>query len=184
MAAEAGTRAEAEHEVVDSPLGVAAILAVTLVPVLCSLLVRGKIQPEEKNWLMKILLAIYDPILDFALRCRKTVVALAVISVLIALVLAFGLPRPIVSQVSKINPELAEKLPPGIGSEFMPPLNEGSLLFMPVLLPQVSLSEVQRIMAWQDTVIKQTPEVESVAGKLGRAETATDPAPAGDPPAF
>jgi Cu(I)/Ag(I) efflux system membrane protein CusA/SilA len=156
----------------------AAILAVTLVPVLCSLLVRGKVQPEEKNWLMKILLAIYDPILDFALRCRKTVLAIAVISVLIALVLALGLPRPIVTQVSKINPQLAEKLPQGIGSEFMPPLNEGSLLFMPVLLPQVSLSEVQRIMAWQDTVIKQTPEVESVAGKLGRAETATDPAPA------
>ena len=65
-----------------------------------------------------------------------------------------------------------------MGSEFMPPLNEGSLLFMPVLLPDVSLSEVQRIMAWQDTVIKQTPEVESVAGKLGRAETPTDPAPA------
>ncbi|MGA2867890.1 MAG: CusA/CzcA family heavy metal efflux RND transporter [Verrucomicrobiota bacterium] len=156
----------------------AAILAVTLVPVLCSLLVRGKVQPEEKNWLMKILLAIYDPILDFALCFRKTVLVLAVISVLIALVLAFGLPRPIVSQVSKINPQLAEKLPQGIGSEFMPPLNEGSLLFMPVLLPQVSLSEVQRIMSWQDTVIKQTPEVESVAGKLGRADTATDPAPA------
>jgi len=65
-----------------------------------------------------------------------------------------------------------------MGSEFMPTLNEGSLLFMPVLLPDVSLSEVQRIMAWQDTVIKQTPEVESVAGKLGRAETPTDPAPA------
>jgi copper/silver efflux system protein len=65
-----------------------------------------------------------------------------------------------------------------MGSEFMPPLNEGSLLFMPVLLPQVSLSEVQRIMAWQDRVIKDTPEVESVAGKLGRAETPTDPAPA------
>jgi len=64
-----------------------------------------------------------------------------------------------------------------MGSEFMPPLNEGSLLFMPVLLPDVSLSEVKRIMAWQDQVIKQTPEVESVAGKLGRAETATDPAP-------
>jgi copper/silver efflux system protein len=156
----------------------AAILAVTLVPVLCSLLVRGNVQPEEKNWLMRILLAIYDPILDFALRFRKTVVALAAISVLVALVLAFGLPRQIISQVSKISPQLAEKLPQGIGSEFMPPLNEGSLLFMPVLLPQVSLSEVQRIMAWQDTVIKQTPEVESVAGKLGRAETATDPAPA------
>jgi Cu(I)/Ag(I) efflux system membrane protein CusA/SilA len=68
-------------------------------------------------------------------------------------------------------------MPRGLGSEFMPTLNEGSLLFMPVLLPSTSLTEVKRIMAWQDTVIKQTPEVESVGGKLGRSETATDPAP-------
>jgi Cu(I)/Ag(I) efflux system membrane protein CusA/SilA len=94
-----------------------------------------------------------------------------------ALVLAFGVPSKIVSQLSTLNPQLAARLPHGMGSEFMPPLNEGSLLFMPVLLPDVSLSEVKRIMAWQDQVIKQTPEVESVAGKLGRAETATDPAP-------
>jgi Cu(I)/Ag(I) efflux system membrane protein CusA/SilA len=156
----------------------AAVLAVTLVPVLCSLLVRGHFQAEHENWLMRGLLAIYDPVLSFALRFRKMVLALAAISVLVALVLAFGLPRQIVSQISRFNPQLAGKLPQGMGSEFMPPLNEGSLLFMPVLLPQVSLSEVQRIMAWQDTVIKQTPEVETVAGKLGRAETATDPAPA------
>jgi copper/silver efflux system protein len=65
----------------------------------------------------------------------------------------------------------------GMGKEFMPPLNEGSLLFMPVLLPSTSLAEVKRIMSWQDHVIRETPEVVSVAGKLGRAETATDPAP-------
>src|SRR5947208_160916 len=64
-----------------------------------------------------------------------------------------------------------------MGKEFMPPLNEGSLLFMPVLLPSTSLTEVKRIMSWQDQVIRQMPEVASVAGKLGRAETATDPAP-------
>jgi Cu(I)/Ag(I) efflux system membrane protein CusA/SilA len=64
-----------------------------------------------------------------------------------------------------------------MGSEFMPTLNEGSLLFMPVLLPSTSLTEVKRIMAWQDQVISQTPEVASVGGKLGRSETATDPAP-------
>jgi len=156
----------------------AAILAVTLVPVLCASLIRGPFQAEDKNWLMKMLLAIYDPILAWALRFRKTVLMLAGISLIAAMILAFGLPQQIVSRVSKVNPELAEKLPRGIGSEFMPPLNEGSLLFMPVLLPDVSLSEVQRIMAWQDTVIKQTPEVESVAGKLGRAEAPTDPAPA------
>lgn len=156
----------------------AAVLAVTLVPVLCASLIRGPFQAEDKNWLMRGLLAVYDPVLAWALRFRKTVLTLAGISLIAAMILALGLPRPIISQIAKVNPDLAEKLPHGLGSEFMPPLNEGSLLFMPVLLPQVSLSEVQRIMAWQDTVIKQAPEVESVAGKLGRAETPTDPAPA------
>jgi Cu(I)/Ag(I) efflux system membrane protein CusA/SilA len=156
----------------------AAVLAITLVPVLCASLIRGTFKAENENWLMCGLLAIYDPILAWALRFRKTVLTLAGISLIAAMILALGLPRQIVSQVAKVSPDLAEKLPHGMGSEFMPPLNEGSLLFMPVLLPDVSLSEVQRIMAWQDTVIKQTPEVESVAGKLGRAETPTDPAPA------
>ena len=155
-----------------------AILAVTLVPALCALLMRGPFRAEENNFLMRGLLAIYDPILDWALRWRKTVIGLAVISLAFALVLAFGLPQKIISQLATLNPQLAAKLPRGLGSEFMPPLNEGSLLFMPVLLPDVSLTEVKRIMAWQDTVIKQTPEVESVAGKLGRSDTATDPAPA------
>jgi Cu(I)/Ag(I) efflux system membrane protein CusA/SilA len=154
-----------------------AILSVTLVPALCALLMSGPFRAEENNFLMRGLLAIYDPILDWALRWRKTVVSLALISLVAALVLAFGLPHKIISQLSTLNPELAAKLPRGLGSEFMPPLNEGSLLFMPVLLPDVSLTEVKRIMAWQDTVIKQTPEVESVAGKLGRSDTATDPAP-------
>jgi Cu(I)/Ag(I) efflux system membrane protein CusA/SilA len=126
---------------------------------------------------MKILLAIYNPILDWALRCRKTVLGLAVICLLAALALAFGAPKFLVDQLSAINPQLAAKLPRGMGSEFMPTLNEGSLLFMPVLLPSTSLTEVQRILAWQDAVIKQAPEVESVGGKLGRSETATDPAP-------
>jgi len=69
------------------------------------------------------------------------------------------------------------RLTKGMGIEFMPTLNEGSLLFMPVLLPSTSLTEVKRIMSWQDQVMRQVPEVESAAGKLGRAETATDPAP-------
>jgi Cu(I)/Ag(I) efflux system membrane protein CusA/SilA len=153
------------------------VLAITLVPALCAALIRGPFQAEENNLLMRFLLGIYDPILGWALRFRKTVLGLALMALAAALVLAFGLPSKIVSQLSTLNPQLAAKLPHGMGSEFMPPLNEGSLLFMPVLLPDVSLSEVKRIMAWQDQVIKQTPEVESVAGKLGRAETATDPAP-------
>ena len=153
------------------------VLAITLVPALCAALIRGPFQAEENNLLMRVLLGIYDPILSWALRFRKTVLGLALTALAAALVLAFGLPSKIVSQLSTLNPQLAARLPHGMGSEFMPPLNEGSLLFMPVLLPDVSLSEVKRIMAWQDQVIKQTPEVESVAGKLGRAETATDPAP-------
>ena len=153
------------------------ILAITLVPVLCATFIRGPFHSEDSNPLMKILLAIYNPILDLALRFRKTVLSLAVICLLAALALAFGVPKPIVEKLSTWNPQLATKLPRGMGSEFMPTLNEGSLLFMPVLLPSTSLTEVKRIMAWQDAVIKQTPEVESVGGKLGRSETATDPAP-------
>ena len=153
------------------------ILAVTLVPALCATFIRGPFHAEDSNPLMKILLAIYNPVLDWALRFRKTVLGLALILLVFALVLAFGIPSKIVSQLSTLSPQLAAKLPRGLGSEFMPTLNEGSLLFMPVLLPSTSLTEVKRIMAWQDATIKQTPEVESVGGKLGRSETATDPAP-------
>src|SRR5476649_293864 len=102
----------------------AAILAVTLVPVLCALLIRGPFQAEDKNWLMRALLAVYDPILAWALRFRKTVLMLAALLVLAALTLAFGVPRPIVAQLSTLSPQLAAKLPQGMGSEFMPPLNE------------------------------------------------------------
>ncbi|MDR3456518.1 MAG: CusA/CzcA family heavy metal efflux RND transporter [Verrucomicrobiae bacterium] len=153
------------------------ILAITLVPALCATFIRGPFHAEDKNPLMKILLAIYNPILDLALRFRKTVVGLALLLVIAALTLAFGVPRVLVEKIAVHHPQLAEKLPHGMGSEFMPTLNEGSLLFMPVLLPSTSLTEVKRIMAWQDATIMQTPEVASVGGKLGRSETATDPAP-------
>jgi len=153
------------------------LLAVTLVPALCATFVRGPFRSEDSNPLMKILLAIYNPILDWALRFRKTVLGIALILVAAALVLAFGVPRLLIEKLATRSPQLAAKLPRGMGSEFMPTLNEGSLLFMPVLLPSTSLTEVKRIMAWQDQVISQTPEVASVGGKLGRSETATDPAP-------
>ncbi|HEY2330065.1 MAG TPA: efflux RND transporter permease subunit, partial [Verrucomicrobiae bacterium] len=153
------------------------ILAVTLVPALCATFIRGPFHAEDKNPLMKLLLAIYNPILDLALRWRKTVVGLALALVLAALTLAFGVPRPVTEKLATFSPQLATKLPRGMGSEFMPTLNEGSLLFMPVLVPSTSLTEIKRIMAWQDQVIRQTPEVASAAGKLGRSETATDPAP-------
>ena len=154
----------------------ATVLAVTLVPVLCTFLVRGPFHREDRNWLMRGLLAVYDPVLGWALRRRKTVLALAGVLLAFCCVVAFGLPKPIRERVSAISPAIAARLD-GFGSEFMPTLQEGSLLFMPVLLPSTSMSEIKRIMAWQDRVIRETPEVESVAGKLGRFETATDPAP-------
>lgn len=153
----------------------ATVLAVTLVPVLCTLLVRGPFHAEERNWVMRALLAVYDPLLDWALRWRKTVLALAATLLAFCALLAFGLPAPLASRLSRgtETPRWAR----GFGSEFMPTLQEGSLLFMPVLLPSTSLTETKRIMAWQDRVIRDTPEVASAAGKLGRFDTATDPAP-------
>ena len=132
----------------------ATLLGMTLVPVLCTWLVRGPFHAENENIVMRFLMRLYRPALEFALRHGRIVLAGAAALLAAAIFLATR-----------------------IGSEFMPPLNEGSLLFMPVLLPSTSLTEVKRVMAWQDRVIKTTPEVESVAGKLGRAETPTDPAP-------
>ena len=153
------------------------LLAVTIVPVLASLLVRGPFHSEDRNWIMRGLLAIYDPVLSWALRWRKTVIAGAVLLLLLALGIAFGLPRPVLQRMEAWNLKPVARVFAGMGTEFMPPLNEGSLLFMPVLLPSTSLTEVKRIMSWQDKIMSQVPEVLSVAGKLGRAETATDPAP-------
>jgi Cu(I)/Ag(I) efflux system membrane protein CusA/SilA len=151
----------------------AVLLAVTAVPVFCTLLVRGPFKPESRNWLMQGLLKLYDPVLDWALTHRKTVLSLAGALLAISCLVAFGLPRSVTSRL----PAPVSRLVSGFGSEFMPTLEEGSLLFMPVLLPATSLTEVQRIMSWQDRVISQVPEVASVAGKLGRSESATDPAP-------
>ena len=132
----------------------ATVLAVTLVPVLCTWLVRGPFRAERDNVLMRGLMTIYRPALEAALRHGRLVIVGAVALLMLALFLASRL-----------------------GSEFMPPLEEGSLLFMPVLVPSTSLTEVKRVMAWQDQIIKAHPEVESAAGKLGRADSATDPAP-------
>ena len=132
----------------------ATLLGVTLVPVLCTWLVRGPFRAENENIIMRFLMGLYRPALEFALRHGRIILAGAAALLAGAIFLATR-----------------------IGSEFMPPLNEGSLLFMPVLLPSTSLTEVKRVMAWQDRAIKRIPEVHSVAGKLGRAETPTDPAP-------
>ncbi len=155
----------------------ATVLAVTVVPVLCSWLVKGPFHPEGSNFVMRPLLGIYRPALDWALSHGRTVGFSALALLAFALFLALGLPRPVVNAIRAAGaPRLAD-FAGGMGSEFMPALNEGSLLFMPVLLPSTSLTEVKRIMAWQDRVIREVPEVESAAGKLGRAETPTDPAP-------
>ena len=158
-------------------MGAATLLAVTLVPVLCAALVRGPFQPESQNRIMRPLLRIYGPVLDWSLCHGRVVLALAAVLLAGAMILAMGVPESLRVAVSKVSPSLSDALPQGIGSEFMPPLDEGSLLFMPVLLPSTSLTEVKRIMSWQDQTIKSVPEVLSATGKLGRAESATDPAP-------
>ena len=132
----------------------ATILSVTLVPVLCSLFLRGKLRPEEKNPVMRLLTVIYEPSLRWALRHKKTVMALASAITIGSLAVI-----------------------PRIGSEFMPPLEEGSILFMPILSPAVSLNQAHEVLRKQNMIIKSFPEVEMVVGKVGRAETATDPAP-------
>jgi copper/silver efflux system protein len=155
----------------------ATLLGVTLVPVLCSILVRGPYHEEDRNIVMKFLMGIYDPALGWALNHRKTVVASAVLLLAFCMLIAFGLPRGMNKQVRDVGFERTADLFAGFGKEFMPPLNEGSLLHMPVLMPKTGLKEIQRVMSWQDKIIAATPEVDIVAGKLGRFETATDPAP-------
>ncbi len=153
------------------------LLAVTVVPVLCSLLVRGPFHAEDKNLIMRVLLKIYDPVLNWALRHRKTVIGAAALLLATALLIAFGLPRAWTANLRNAGWTRTANLVQGFGKEFMPPLNEGSLLYMPVLLPKTSLTEIQRVMAWQDQVMAGVPEIETVAGKLGRFQTPTDPAP-------
>ncbi|MCL4789485.1 MAG: efflux RND transporter permease subunit [Verrucomicrobia bacterium] len=153
------------------------LLAVTLVPVLCSLLVRGPFHGEDRNLVMRLLLKIYDPALNWALNHRKTVMSAAALLLATALLTAFGLPRAWTKNLRDRGWERTADLAQGFGKEFMPPLNEGGLLYMPVLHPKTGLKEIQRVMSWQDTVLASVPEIETVAGKLGRFETPTDPAP-------
>ncbi len=155
----------------------ATVLGVTLVPVLCSFLVRGPYHEEDRNIVMSFLMRIYDPALSWALVHRKTVVGAAVLLLAFCLLLAFGLPRATTKQLADAGFTRTADLFAGFGKEFMPPLNEGSLLHMPVLMPKTGFKEIQRVMSWQDQIIAATPEVATVAGKLGRFETATDPAP-------
>ncbi len=151
------------------------VLAVSIVPVLCSILIRGPFHREDKNWVMLFLMRLYEPALDWSLKHRRTVLVIAAFLLALSQAMFWGLPKSLVSKLDAIPP--LQRLLTGIGSEHMPKLNEGSLLFMPVLSPATALGEIQRVMAWQDEMFAGIPEVETAAGKLGRAETATDPAP-------
>ena len=131
-----------------------AIITITLVPMLMTLFMRGKFYPENKNPVSKFFRMLYEPVLNLALKYRKTTLAINVLALLITVPLVMNR-----------------------GSEFMPSLDEGSLLFMPTTLPNVSITEAKRIMQMQDKIIKSVPEVAHVLGKVGRADTPTDPAP-------
>lgn len=132
----------------------AAVIALLLLPTLCYFFLRGRLKTIEENRTAKVLRRSYFPILNWALVHKKIVAIIAVG------VLGLGLSSGMMMK-----------------QEFMPPLNESDLLFMPVLFPGASLTQVQEVMQKQDVIIKQIPEVERVVGKLGRAETPTDPAP-------
>ncbi len=131
-----------------------AILVITLAPVLISFFMKGRFRPESANPINRGLEKIYEPVIRGCINWRKTTIAVNIIALLISIPLVFSL-----------------------GREFMPPLDEGSILFMPVTLPDVSNSEVKRILQVQDKIIKSVPEVENVLGKAGRANTATDNSP-------
>jgi copper/silver efflux system protein len=131
-----------------------ALIAVFLVPVLMALMLKGKMRPEKKHPVSRFFLWLYNPVIRWCLRWKKTAIAIAFVLVAASIPLVMRL-----------------------GSEFMPPLDEGSLLFMPVTLPDVSNTEIKRILQVQDKIIKTVPEVQNVLGKAGRANTATDNSP-------
>jgi Cu(I)/Ag(I) efflux system membrane protein CusA/SilA len=131
-----------------------AILVLTLAPVLISFFMKGKFKAEAKNPVNSFLERIYEPVIRKVLKWRKTTLAVNIIALIIAIPLLRSM-----------------------GTEFMPPLDEQSILFMPVTLPDVSNTEIKRIMQVQDKIIKTVPEVDKVLGKAGRANTATDNSP-------
>jgi Cu(I)/Ag(I) efflux system membrane protein CusA/SilA len=135
-------------------MAAAALLSITLVPVLMGWLIRGKIPDEDKNPLNRFMIRVYHPVVDFVLNWRWPVL---IVSLFLALTSLYPLTK--------------------MGSEFMPPLYEGDLLYMPTTLPGVSVTKAKELLQQTDRIIYQFPEVHRVFGKVGRAETATDPAP-------
>ncbi|HET9552452.1 MAG TPA: efflux RND transporter permease subunit, partial [Anaeromyxobacteraceae bacterium] len=132
----------------------AAVLSITFAPALRDLLLTGRIRPEAEHPVSRLIIRLYRPFVFVALRRPKSTVAIGLLAVLSAVPLVLRL-----------------------GSEFMPPLNEGDLLYMPTTFPGISIEEAKRQLQLQDRIFRSVPEVASVFGKVGRAETATDPAP-------
>ncbi len=132
----------------------ASLLSITLVPLLMVYLIRGRITPAEKNPINRVLVVLYEPVARWLLHFRGWVIAGAVV--------LFVMTIPVFLR---------------LGSEFMPPLNEGTILYMPTALPGISITKATQILQQQDALLTQFPEVERVFGKIGRAETSTDPAP-------
>ena len=134
-------------------MAAAAILSITIVPILMGYFIRGKILPEEKNPVNRLLIAIYHPIANFVLRFPKVMILLT-LCIMAATIVPYS----------------------RIGSEFMPPLYEGDLLYMPTTMPGISITKAKELLQQTDKIIRTFPEVHHVLGKVGRAETATDPA--------
>ena len=161
-------------------MGAAALLSITLAPILMGFFIRGKIPPEEKNPINRFLIWLYHPLIDFVIKWRWQVIIGA--ALIIAWVfmpwnwavtnrLPDGKLKTVSQKVGKIFPYQ------NLGSEFMPPLYEGDLLYMPTTFPGISPTKAREIIQVTDKIIKSFPEVHHVFGKIGRAETATDPAP-------
>ena len=160
-------------------MAAAALLSITLAPVLMGYLIRGRIRPEEKNPINRFFIRIYHPVIDFVIRWRWPVIAIAAVVVVWVFfpwnrLVTNYLPqplRPISAAIGKLFPYQ------NLGSEFMPPLYEGDLFYMPTTFPGISTTKARELLQQTDQIIKSFPEVHHVFGKVGRAETATDPAP-------
>ncbi|MGA7159551.1 MAG: CusA/CzcA family heavy metal efflux RND transporter [Bacteroidota bacterium] len=134
-------------------MAAAAILSITIVPILMGYLIRGRTIPEERNPINRLLIRIYSPVVDFVIRFNKWIIGAAIFLICITII--------------PFN---------RIGSEFMPPLFEGDILYMPTTMPGMSITKARDLLQQTDKILTQFPEVQNVFGKIGRAETATDPA--------
>ncbi|MGP8201422.1 MAG: efflux RND transporter permease subunit [Limisphaerales bacterium] len=161
-------------------MGAAALLSITLAPVLMGLFIRGRIPPEEKNPLNRFLIWLYHPVIDFVIKWRWPVMMTSAALVvwvflpwnnLAARLLPDGRAKEWAFSMGKFFPYQ------NLGSEFMPPLYEGDLLYMPTTFPGISPTKAREVLQTTDRIIRRFAEVQQVFGKIGRAETATDPAP-------